>query len=154
MRLGRYFTLAELTRTDTGFMNNPNAEQLVNLTRLTALFLDPLREEAGAIRVTSGFRSDDVNDAVGGARTSYHAMGLAADIISEEYDVRNLCDFAKDLDLPFDKMIMEYVRGRSWLHVQIAPIMNLPRFEVYTAREDASGAVTYLLVDEETPDDT
>jgi zinc D-Ala-D-Ala carboxypeptidase len=149
MRVGRYFSLQELTRTNTGFMNKPCLEEVVNLTRLTALFLDPLREEAGAIRVNSAFRGDDVNDVVGGSTTSYHRSGLAADIVSGEYDVEQLCDFARELDLPYDKMIMEYLKGTSWLHVQIAHVMDQPRFEVYTAHEDENGYVAYVRVDPE-----
>ena len=76
-----YFTLKEMTHTDTGIPNAPQTwGQYSNLLRV-ANFLDGLRKWfGGPIVVTSGFRSTAVNERVGGSKTSAHLDGLAVDI--------------------------------------------------------------------------
>lgn len=80
--MARFFTFKELTTTQTGLDNTPNWEQIKNLSVLAA-FLDKIRVSFGkAIRVNCAFRSAAVNEKVGGAKTSAHLKGLAADICS------------------------------------------------------------------------
>ena len=132
--LGKYFTLKEMCATSTLLVNNPDDWQMVNLTRLVALCLDPLREAVGALKVTSGFRSKDVNKAVGGAVKSFHRHGLAVDCLSNDHSVEELVDKIEYLALPFDKLIMEYGKNRPWLHWQIVEPNRTNRKEIYTAR--------------------
>lgn len=75
------FTLKEMTKTDTGLPNEiPSFEVAFNLYD-TACFLQKLRNLIGMpIVVTSGYRSEAVNKAVGGAKNSAHLRGGAADI--------------------------------------------------------------------------
>jgi len=66
--------------------------------------LDPLRELYGKpIKINSGFRSPDVNKAVGGVSTSGHLLGTCADLdcddnallyklIKEHFEFRQLID--------------------------------------------------------------
>lgn len=94
MSTPKYFTFAELTTTNTGKPNNPSTwEHVSNLTTL-GLFLDAIRAEFGKpIRVNCAFRSEAVNTAVGGVKTSAHLKGLAADICAwsgKEVDNREL----------------------------------------------------------------
>ena len=80
-RPGRFFTWAELTRTSTGLPNEPDAGHRTNLTVLVQVVLDPLREHLGKpVRVTSGYRSAQVNTRIGGSKTSAHMTGEAVDI--------------------------------------------------------------------------
>lgn len=52
-----------------------------NLSRLARELLEPLRAVLGVpIRVTSGYRSPERNEAVGGSDTSQHMDGTAADL--------------------------------------------------------------------------
>lgn len=134
MKLGRHFTLDEMTATNTGLPNRPNDWQLVNLTRIVSLCLAPLRNDCGALRVTSGFRSEAVNKAVGGSDKSYHRHALAVDFRSSDYSVEELVDRIEMLNLPFDKLIMEYGGGKPWVHWQIAEADRTNRREVYTAK--------------------
>ena len=81
----KYFKLEEFTRSATaqrlGIENIPSEEAVKNLSHLVWNVLDPLRERWGsAIIVNSGFRCEALNKAVGGARASYHRLGMAADI--------------------------------------------------------------------------
>ena len=75
------FTLNEMTKTNTGLPNEiPSFEVAFNLYD-TACFLQKLRNLIGMpIVVTSGYRSESVNKAVGGAKNSAHLRGGAADI--------------------------------------------------------------------------
>lgn len=80
MKLSENFTLYELTRTDTGLTHIPNDTEQAFLKLLAVYILQPLRVEVGQIKITSGFRSPDVNKAVGGGRSSQHLQGQAADL--------------------------------------------------------------------------
>lgn len=77
----KYFSLKELTRTDSSLNNQPKTfGQIVNLLALQC-FLDDLRERLGEpIIINSAFRTVPVNLAAKGVGNSYHLAGLAADI--------------------------------------------------------------------------
>lgn len=120
----QYFTIRELTRSDTahriGIDNTPTPEALANLTALVEAVLDPLRARYGRpIFVSSGYRCPRLNKAVGGAKTSQHVTGEAADIhCSDPKD--NAIIFALIYYLfPFDQLIWE--KGTddapAWVHV-------------------------------------
>ena len=81
----KYFDLTELTHSDTAIAkkidNTPTEEVKKNLENLVKYVLDPLREMYGKpIYVNSGYRSEALNKAVGGSKTSQHVLGMAADI--------------------------------------------------------------------------
>ena len=61
MKLSRNFTLQELIKSDTairlGIDNNPNADQIEKLKELSENILQPVRDQFGRVKVTSGFRS-------------------------------------------------------------------------------------------------
>jgi uncharacterized protein YcbK (DUF882 family) len=117
----KYFTIKELykssTATQKGIDNTPNSEIVNNLEQLVHNILDPLREEYGKpIRVNSGYRSDALNKAVGGSKTSQHRFGLAADITAgSKSENKKLFDLAQELNLPFDQLIDE--SNFSWVHI-------------------------------------
>ncbi len=85
--LSEHFTLAELTKTNTRIENVPNEAQVKNLKRLCG-WLEMLRSEWNKrygdgddpIIINSGYRSAQVNKAVGGVATSNHLTGCAVDI--------------------------------------------------------------------------
>ena len=82
---GGFFSLEELTYSLTaqqrGIENIPTEEHKRNLTRLVDCVLDRVRAEWGSpIIVTSGYRCEALNKAVGGVTSSYHMRGMAADI--------------------------------------------------------------------------
>ena len=118
----KYFTLEELTHTSTGLTNIPDETQAGNLYALVNNILDPLREAFGApIRINSGFRSEEVNRAVNGARKSQHLLGEAADITGgSKENNRKLFKMIQDLHLPFDQVIL-YGDGR-FIHVSHSQI--------------------------------
>lgn len=122
----KYFTMHELTASATalrkGISNTPDNVVRANLTALVSNVLDPLREAWGQpIIITSGYRSEKLNKAVGGAKKSQHVTGEAADIrtVSDRpSDNRKLFDKIQELGLPFDQLIDEY--GYNWVHVSFS----------------------------------
>ena len=117
----KYFTIAELCRSATarrlGIDNTPPASAVKALTVLVDEVLDPLREAwGGPIRVNSGYRCPELNEAVGGTPTSQHQRGEAADItVGSRSANRRLLALIKRLDLPVDQCIDE--KGCRWIHV-------------------------------------
>ncbi len=115
-----YFTLEELTRSDTAIAqkldNTPDEQAIKNLNTLVDNVLDPLRKLYGKpIIVTSGYRSPEVNKAVKGSKTSQHVLGEAADItVRSKKENKKLFNLIKD-NLPFDQLINEH--NYSWVHV-------------------------------------
>ena len=81
----KYFTIDELLRSHVaqqyGIVNVPTPNALCNLRVLIEAVLDPVREAWGSpILVSSGYRCEELNRKVGGAKYSYHRLGMAADI--------------------------------------------------------------------------
>lgn len=119
----KFFTIKELTKSITaqrrGIKNVPSKEQEQNLIALIENILDPLREAYGRpIIVTSGYRCPALNTAVGGAKSSQHMTGQAADIRTVEDTVienKKLFDLAQKLKLPFDQLINEH--NFDWVHI-------------------------------------
>lgn len=116
----KYFSIEELCKSDTatarGIDNTPNEEVKANLEALIENVLDPLREWYGKpIYVNSGYRSPELNKAVGGVSNSQHMKGQAADIdVHDTEENKKLQDYIKD-NLDFDQAIFE--NNGAWLHV-------------------------------------
>ena len=88
MKLSDNFTLEELIKSATaqrlGIDNNPSVVVKNKLATLCRKVLQPLRNKYGkSIVVTCGYRCPRLNKAVGGASTSDHLYGNAADIRSQ-----------------------------------------------------------------------
>ena len=119
----KYFSLDEFTKSKEaekrGIKNLPTYEDIANITRLVDVVLDPLREAYGKpIVVTSGYRCDELNKAVGGAKNSHHRFGMAADIHgtpNNKQENRRLFNLVRELNLPFTQLINEY--DYTWVHI-------------------------------------
>ncbi len=110
MRLSDNFSLAEFTRSSKadqlGIHNQPNEAELANLRDLVTHVLQPARNLLGkSIRITSGFRSAELNRAVGGVSDSPHRLGEAADIKVDGMTAPELAAFLVRSGLPFDQVI-------------------------------------------------
>lgn len=113
-----HFTLAELTYTDhRQFDNTPNEKELANLKRL-ALFLEAVKDalDGRPIIINSGFRSKQVNDAVGSKDTSQHRLGCAVDIRVPGLTPDQVVQAVIAANLPYDQIIREFDR---WTHISI-----------------------------------
>lgn len=143
-RVGRWFTLAEMTISEHaarfGINNAPPAGAVDALMALCATVLDPLRAELGRpIHVLSGYRSADVNRAVGSKPTSQHIAGEAADITVPGMAVRDLVERIRVMQLPFDQLIDEFGR---WVHVSHARF-GPQRGQVMRCYRSDAGRVVY-----------
>ena len=83
MNLSRNFTLQELIKSDTairkGIDNNPNSDQIKKLQLLCERVLQPVRDQFGRVKVTSGFRSPELCLAIGSSLESQHTKAEAVD---------------------------------------------------------------------------
>jgi hypothetical protein len=78
------------------------------IVALCAAVLDPLRDALGPIRITSGYRTDALNTAIGGSKTSEHLSGRAADIVLlRDHETSRIADVARRLRLPV-RQFLEY----------------------------------------------
>jgi len=117
MNLSKNFTLEELTVTNSGLPNRPTQDEINCLGLLVRNVLQPLRDEFGkSIHVNSGFRSALVNKSVGGAASSQHTKGQAADLDCE--DNSEIFSLIRD-KLEFDQLIWEGGNDvqPGWVHV-------------------------------------
>ena len=85
-------------------------------------YLQELRDAYGKpIIVNSGYRSEELNKAVGGSRISSHLYCLAADIRTNDLNefIPFVRDFYKDRS-DYDQVIIESnSRGSKWIHIGI-----------------------------------
>ena len=138
--LSEHFTLAEMCKTKVNLENVPNEVQVNNLKRLCS-WLEMLRSEWNKrygegddpIVINSGYRSEAVNKAVGGAPTSNHLTGCAADIrvSGMEQALRYaviLLDISDERHEDFDELLIERnARGAIWLHFAVRESGNRRR---------------------------
>lgn len=130
MRLTNNFTLEELYASATaarrGIDNTPSPIVQQNLRMLAERILQPIRDEyKHAIIVTSGYRCAALNKAVGGAKTSQHLTGCAADIkcthTSKAYLFRLILRMIREGRIEVGQLIWEYGNADepSWVHISL-----------------------------------
>lgn len=128
MKLSKYVSLAEVTRSDTakrkGISNEPTPEHLENLKVISEEVFDKVREYFGVpLFISSGYRSAALNKAIGGSATSDHNLGRALDLDQDGHGngVKNKDVFNYIINnLEFDQCIAEFPRADGdpeWVHV-------------------------------------
>ena len=147
MNLTRNFSLLELTKSDTairrGIDNNPNADQVEKLKLLCENILQPVRDHFGRVKVTSGFRSEQLCLKIGSSVNSQHAKAEAADFEVMGTDNAELADWInKNLD--YDQLILEFytpgIPDSGWVHVSYKSEGN--RKSILTAMKE-NGKTVY-----------
>ena len=122
MKLSKNLTLGEATKSATaiknGISNKPSGEHLSNLIQIAAKIFQPVRDHfQKPIIVSSGYRSQALNDLIGGASGSQHSKGEALDL---DGSVENflIFEFIKN-NLEFDQLIWEFGDDENpdWVHV-------------------------------------
>jgi len=122
--ISKYISYQEATTSQTavrkGIKNEPNDEQLLNMQLVGIRIFDRVREHfATPLRVSSFFRSDSLNKAVGGSKTSQHVKGQAIDMQgSSKVSNAEIFEYIKR-NLDFDQLIWEYGTDKepAWVHV-------------------------------------
>jgi hypothetical protein len=134
MQLSTNLSLAEVTRSETakrkGISNMPTPEHIENFKKLAENVFQPIRDHFGCpIHISSGYRSEALNKAIGGAGkmvngkyvpSSQHCTGEAIDIDMDGTSITNkqVFDYIKD-NLNFDQLIWEFGTDANpdWVHV-------------------------------------
>ena len=156
MRLSKNFTLKELTRSSTalrlGIDNEPSKEGILKLTLLATSLLQPLRNVVGSLRITSGYRSPQLSEAIGSSSNSQHCRYEAVDM---QYVKRGKMDNIKiydaliDLDLDYDQCILEFGNATEhidptepdWIHLSWKVVDN--RRQTLVAYKDENNKTKY-----------
>ena len=125
MKISDHITYAEAIHSNTakrkGIDNTPSEAQVSAMKLLAEKVFEPLREWVGGpIKVNSFFRSEALNEAIGGAATSQHCKGQAIDI-DDVYGKKTNADMYHwiQTNLDYDQMIWEFGTDMqpNWIHV-------------------------------------
>ena len=118
------------TATRLGISNLPNSDQWKKIELLVRNILQPIRNEFGPIRITSGFRSIPLCLAIGSSHYSNHARGEASDIepYSDETSLIDIVNFIYN-NLKFRTLILEYF-PHGWIHVDCRENGNSKRLKI------------------------
>lgn len=127
MKISEHLDLSELIRSESakrkGISNMPTEAHIANLKLLAEKVFEPIRNNFRCpVHISSGYRSAELNKAVGGATTSQHSSGEAIDIDMDgsPNGVTNkmIFDYIKK-NLDFDQLIWEFgsAENPDWVHV-------------------------------------
>ena len=156
MRISKNFTLAELTKSNTatrlGISNTPDKEGIHKLRLLATELLQPLRNAVGPLRVTSGFRSESLNAAIGGSNKSQHTKCEAVDlqfVKRGRMDNMRIFNAIISQGLEFDQCILEFGGSTAhtdsdnpdWIHISWKITGN--RKQVLVAYKDENNKTKY-----------
>lgn len=119
IQLSEHFRLSEMLASETAVRrhipNVPGPGIQQNMADVTTKLLEPIRKEFGPIHISSGFRSSELNNKVGGSFNSAHILGKAADISSMDKSItrKMLVDWVLSNNISFDQIIFE----GTWVHI-------------------------------------
>jgi zinc D-Ala-D-Ala carboxypeptidase len=143
MKLSGHFSLAELTKSQTATRksidNKPTLEHIENLTELCVQILEPTRRNFGKpMVITSGYRSEELCEAIGSKSTSQHAKGEAADFEMFGIDNKELAKYIKN-NLVFDQLILEFYNpddpSSGWVHCSYSKEENRKQSLLYNGKD-------------------
>ncbi len=135
-QLTPHFKLSEFLKSDKAdeynIENIPNDYELENI-QYTAEQLEIIRNYLQKpIVIKSGFRCEELNKIVKGAKNSYHKLGLAVDLnFGSQINNYNFFTLVKQLmnkGLPVDELIDEY--NLSWVHISFTPKGGKPKLNI------------------------
>jgi zinc D-Ala-D-Ala carboxypeptidase len=123
MKLSNNFSLSEFTESPKadrlGIDNTPNKEAIDNLQELVTFVLQPIRDRYGSVVISSGYRSPELNKAIGGSTTSDHCLGCAADFEVQGMDNKEMAKWIAN-NLDFKQVILEFYHEgdmhSGWIH--------------------------------------
>ena len=147
MQLSKHFKLIEfeksMTATRLGIKNKAGSGEIKNLTDLCYGVLEPTRAKFDkAITITSGYRSEELCEAIGSKKTSQHTKGQSVDFEVAEVSnlevalwISNNCDF--------DQLILEYWNDEEpnagWIHVSFVEGSNRKQILTFDGKNYTNG---------------
>lgn len=124
MKLTENFTYEEFVHSEIadnyGIDNEPKRGDVRDMIVLLAQVLQKIRDRLGEpIHISSGYRSTELNDIVGGSINSDHLFGAAADVRCSDnkklFDL--ICGMMKNGEIQLRQLIDEH--DYRWLHISI-----------------------------------
>ena len=121
MNLSPHFTLEEFISTIHRNIDNTPSPVILKTLRVTAIALERVRTLLGApITISSGYRSPQLNKAVGGVVGSQHVKGQAVDFTAKTFGTPDqIVNAIRKSNIPFDQLIREY---DSWVHISFSDV--------------------------------
>lgn len=125
MQLTKNFSLREMTESakakELG-IDNTIPPLLMRNAKALAERLQIIRDVLRApVYISSGYRCEALNKAIGGAYTSQHQLGLAADIYADGHTAQELYDAILKMNISYDQLIIERVGLKEWVHISVQP---------------------------------
>jgi len=146
IKLSKNFWLYEMLESQTARryefeeQYEPTEKIIDNLKALCENILQPLRDDLKtSISVSSGYRCQRLNTAIGGASKSQHLTAHAADIQCFQIGNEELLKRIAKLKLPFDQMINEF--NYAWVHISYDPSKN--RRQILEAYKNSNRQTKY-----------
>jgi len=136
IQLSKNFYLDEFTRSQTAVRHgieinvDEDSIEFANLRRLVNYILQPVRDELGAVHISSGLRPTKLNSLIRGSKNSDHITGSAADFTVANYSPYEVAIWIRDNVPRYKQLIHEFGR---WVHVSVPPAMSQPRCQDLTA---------------------
>jgi hypothetical protein len=146
MQLSKHFTLEEFEKSQTatrkGIKNKAGSGEIKNLGDLCYEVLEPVRIKFDKpVTITSGYRSEELCEAIGSKKTSQHTTGNATDFeiagvsnLEVALWIENHCDF--------DQLILEYYTGEpnsGWIHVSYKDGSNRKQVLTFDGKSYTNG---------------
>jgi hypothetical protein len=115
------------TATRLGIDNTPTDQILINLQTLIYEVIEPIINEFGDIKITSGYRSPELCKAIGSSATSQHTFGQAVDFEILGIPNKEVSDWIVN-HLDYDQCILEFWKpeepNSGWVHCSYKPSGN------------------------------
>ena len=148
-RISKHISLREAIESYTakrlGINNTPSDYHITNMVVIAENIFEPLRSWVGGpIKISSFFRSGDLNRAISGSKSSQHCEGRAMDIDDTYGHKTNaeMYEYIKE-NLDFVQLIWEFGDDNNpdWVHVSyVSPEENRRRC---LKAERVNGKTTY-----------
>jgi hypothetical protein len=145
--MDRQISLKELlfseTATRLGIDNTPTDQVLINLQTLIYEVIEPIINQFGDIKITSGYRSPELCKAIGSSTTSQHTLGQAVDCEVIGVPNKELADWVVK-NLTYDQVILEFWKpeeiNSGWVHISYNKSNNR---KMYLRAYKANGRTVY-----------
>jgi len=145
MKLSANFDLSELTKSQIAekkrfTLITPSPGHIDNLKKLCVNVLQPIRSEFDKpVIVSSGYRSGEVNLAIGSSLKSQHIEGKAADIEIPSINNKDLAWWIRN-NLEVDQLILEFYKegepNSGWVHVSYNEGENRNQYLIASKNKD------------------
>ena len=144
MKLTKNFSLRELTRSQTAHRldidNTPSLPVIGNLRALCVYILEPVRNHFGVpFSPSSGYRSSELNKAIGSSSKSQHIKGCAADFEIPTVSNYNVAKWIVS-NCSYDQLILEFHNkedpNSGWVHCSFVDVLkNRKKASIYDGKK-------------------